>query len=856
MPSQGSRYLLPPQQQRIVTVDGATITDMGDGGCLVDFNADQQESDADPKNFDENLATVLSESVLSSIGSLLVEAIEEDKESRSDWMSILEKGIEALGYRSEPLDYPYKNASGIWSPALNEALTTFVARARAELLPVKGPAKVEILGKQTQSLQDRADRVEDYMNYYFTHEASEYYPETEQLFMWCGFEGSAFKKSCFNPLLNRPASPLIKSKDLIVNYGASNIDSCARITQSFSLNYKELKSYQLSGMYRKVRIDPVDDLETDPVEIKVDAIEGIKDVDGDHNREYSLYESHADLNLNNWGFQDPCVDESGLPVPYLVVLDQDTHKILALCRNWKEGHPQYKRKKVFTHFKYLPGFGFYGNGLLHIAGGAAYGATSCLRQMSNAATLSTFPGGVRMAGMRLQDNNIRVGPTEFKEIETGGLPIQQAIMPLPSKEPSPTLLQLKNDYEESIRRISASVSEPLSEHNNNAPVGTTLARLEESQKVQSSVMARLHKSLGEEFQCIYELLGKYMSDEDQELKLSAKELRIKREDFGEDLRIVPVSDPNLNSSTQRLLMAEFISQLADNHPDICDPRAALERVLRELKVQNIDEILPPPPEEPEPQNIDPLLENTYLTPAPPEGQTRPVKVFRDQDHQAHIVVHQLVANPQMPNPALDAHVRDHERYLYLHAIYQQLNQPIPDDIDDLPPNVQNQLAKMASEAATQHQQQMQQNQPPPPVDPGAAMMADVQMKGQISAQRSQNEAMKLQMESQAQSAKMQNEQQSAAMKMQLEQMKMEQENQQQMAKLQMDQIKMENTKQFEMMKLDLMRQIELMKAERALRQDEIKGASDHLRSQTELEKAHMSREASSQDLQGQDTNIL
>lgn len=825
MPKQGTHYTLPPEEPRITHVDGAAITDTDDGGSIVDFGLNNQGREADPKNFKENLAEVLSETTLGDIGSYLIDAIEEDKESRQDWLSTLEKGIEIMGLKYEPLDWPWKNASGAWSPVLTEAWAQGVAEARAELLPVHGCVKSQILGTQTESLEDRADRVQDYMNYYFTQDAPEYYPETEQLFAWTIFEGSAFKKSYFDPLLNRPTSPLVRSKDLIVNFGATSIDTCERITQIFSLSYKELRARQLAGMYRRIKIDPLDSPEHDPVTVKIDAIDGIKAMDSDYSKSYPLYESHADLNLRSWGFKDPFVDDSGLPVPYLVVLDQDSHKILGFFRNWKKDHPQYKRKKVYTHFKYLPGFGFYGLGLMQVAGNSAYAATSCLRLTINAAVTSSFPGGVRMAGMRLQDNNIRVGPTEYKEIETGGLPVSQAFQPLPSKEPSPVLLELKNQFEESIKRISSITSTPLSEFNSNTPVGTMLAVIEQGQKVQSSVMARLHRSLGEEFQCIYDLFAEHMSDEEQQLKLAAKELHIRREDFSEDLRIIPVSDPNLSSATQRLMVAEGIAQLAANNPELYDQRAVQERILKEMKIQNIEEILPRK-DDPEPLNTDALYENSQIT-----GE-QPVKVFKEQNHEAHIAVHQLIANPQMPNPVLDAHIRDHERYLYLTTIYTQMNKKVPDDINELPQEIQNQLDTMAGEAAKQHQQQMQQNQPPPPVDPGAALMADVQMKGQIAQSKQQAEAQQAQME-----------QQNNQMKLELERMKLEQESQQQMMKFQLEQTKLENQKQFEMMKLELQKQIELMKADRALHEDEIKGIYDRAKIETDLEKARMSHES-------------
>ncbi len=709
-------------------------------------------------------------------------------DSRSEWETMLEQGIEQLGLRTEEKDFPFQNASNVYASSFMEANLSFVATARAELLPPQGPVKISITGEVNEELEDRADRVEAWMNYFLTEIAEEYYADTEQALEWCALHGSVFKKTYFDPTLGRPTSLYIKPQNFIVNYGASALQTASRITEILMLSKRDIKIRQASGMYRKQDIKPNDEfsMDDDGIQEKVQSIVGLDkpDYDYDGDKQYILYESHCDLLIDNLKEHvDPSLD--GVPLPYIVTLDAESKKILSIYRNWEEGDTYCKKDNHFTHLMFLPGLGFYGYGLAHVAGGSAKAATILLRQLIDAGMLNNFPGGLRVAGMRLKDNNIRVGPTEFIEIETGGLPIQQAVMPMPYKEPSSILYQLYEKLEGNVGRLSAAGDAPLADFNPNAPVGTTLALLEQTHKVQSSIIRRLHQAFKHEYKLLFKLFGKCLPDSPYPFNVVGGQKSIMKSDFSEQLSIVPVSDPNLSSHTHRLIVWEAILKNADAHPTLHNMREVVKKYYEALKVPDIDAILLPPPQDAQP--LDPISENQNAM------QGKPVKAALEQDHQSHIQVHQSMlqdpnmaqTNPQLAQ-TLQAHIQEHTAMQYLLQMQQQIGFEMPQDPSQIPPEMQNQIAMAAAQTIQQQQQQQQEQAPPDPALLTAqALMEDVKIKGKkVEQDAKENE-----------------------MKNELERMKLETQRAELEHKMHIDEMRME----VEKFKVEMQAQIQLMK---------------------------------------------
>jgi hypothetical protein len=765
-------------------VNGAQVMQTPDGGAIVDF----QPSYGKPfeGTHQENLATVLEEMQMATIAATLLDSIEDDIDSRSEWENMLKEGIEQLGLKTEKKEFPFKDASNIYSSAFMQSLLSFVATARSELLPPQGPVKISIVGNSNTQIEDQSDRVQKWMNYFLTEIAEEYYTDTEQALMWCGLYGSVFKKTYFDPVLNRPTSLFIKPQDFVVNYGASSLNTATRATEIIHLTKREIKIRQASGMYRDIMIHPQDDIMSDqsPIEEQINKISGIEPSNFEYNDEYELYECHCDLDIPGIEHKDENGEDTGIPLPYIVTLDVKSRKVLSIYRNWEENDPHYKKINHFTHLLFLTGLGFYGYGLAHIAGGSAKAATILLRQIMDAGMLSNFPGGLRTKGMRLTDNNLRVGPTEFIEVETGGLPIDQAVMMMPYKEPSATLYNLYEKLEDSVLKLAAAGDAPLADFNPNAPVGTTLALLEQSHKVQSSIIRRLHQAFRNEFKLLFKLFSKCLPDSPYPFNVVGEQTAVMRSDFSDQLNIVPVSDPNLSNSTQRLITWEAISRTANEHPELHNMREVVKKFYEALKVPDIDSILLPAPEDAKP--LDPISENQNAMTG------KPLKAGLDQDHDSHMAVHGQIlqdpaiaqSNPQLAQ-TLQAHIQEHMALKYLIQMQQALQFQMPEDPSQIPPEMQNQIAMAAAQQIQQRQQQ-QQEQQPQPIDPAAVMMKDVEVKAMgIQETAKANEA-KNQLEMQ----KMQHNFELRQAELMQKQQEMDHKNQMDRMKLEIDQYKM------------------------------------------------------------------
>ena len=776
-----------PGPQEPQMVNGAQVMNTPDGGAIIDFQPNYGKPFEGTHQ--ENLANVLDDMQMSSISANLLDSIDDDLNSRSEWENMLKEGIEQLGLKTEKKEFPFKDASNVYSSAFMQSLLSFVASARSELLPPQGPVKISIVGNANQQINDQADRVEKWMNYFLTEIADEYYTDTEQALMWCGLYGSVFKKTYFDPSLNRPTSLYIKPQDFVVNYGASSLNTATRATEIIHLTTREIKIRQASGMYRDVSISPQDDIMSDqsPIDEQINSISGISPSNFEYNREYELYECHCDLDIRGYEHKDESGEETGIPLPYIVTIDVKSRKILSLYRNWEENDPHYKKINHFTHLLFLTGLGFYGYGLAHIAGGSAKAATILLRQIMDAGMLSNFPGGLRKKGMRLTDNNVRVGPTEFVEIDCGLDPISNAIMMMPYKEPSMTLYSLYQKLEESVLKLAASGDAPLADFNPNAPVGTTLALLEQSHKIQSSIIRRLHQAFRNEFKLLFKLFSKCLPDTPYPFNVVGEQTAVMRSDFSDQLNIVPVSDPNLSNSTQRLVTWEAINKIANEHPDLHNMREVVKKYYEALKVPDIDSILLPEKKPEEVLPMDPISENKNAMTG------MPLKAGLDQDHDSHMVVHgQLLQDPQVmqSNPqlgqTLQAHIQEHMSLKYLIQMQQMLQFQMPEDPTKIPPEIQNQIAMEASKQIQQQQQQQKEQGPPPPIDPGAVMMKDVEVK----EMKAQLEAKSNEVKNQLEMTKMQHDFELRQQELMQKQMEMQHKNEIDMMKIEIERHKL------------------------------------------------------------------
>lgn len=806
-----------------------SIQETPDGGVIVNMTEEQNNGSS---GFQDNLVNVFAGRVCSSIGYNLKNAIEEDVQSRSQWEEALTEGINQLGLVVEEKQFPFPGACGVYSGAYMNALITFVSSATAELLPPDGPVAVKIEGESTEELEDRASRVESWFNLYLTRLAPEYYSDWEQALNWFAISGNLFKKVYFDPLMRRPVSLYIKPQDIVINFGVTSLESASRITQVIEYNERDIKTLQRSGFYADISLTSQnEDYNDSSLSQKVEEISGISSAsgsNGEYNTRYKLYECHVDLYI-----EEDDQNDTDIPVPYIATLEASTGTLIALYRNWTEGDEHYKKRNYFIHSRYFPGLGFYGLGLAHIVGGTAKAATIIERQLIDAGTLSNFPGGLRVKGMRMETNNVRVGPTEFTEIDTGGVPISQAVMVMPYKEPSQILHQLKTELEENILGLAGATNQQFSDMNPNAPVGTTLALLEQCHKVQSSVLRRLHRAMAAELGLLYKLFGENLPEQPYPFHVPGGSYAIMRTDFHPSLAVVPVSDPNISSSAQRLVRAEALLKFAQQAPDLHNMRDAYENVYREMKLSSaeIDKLLPKK-EEAEIQPLDPLTENQHMS------SGKPVKAALWQDHDAHITMHNLLlgTDNQQLNAAVQAHIQEHVAYKQQNEIQGRLDFQLPENLAELPPEVQNEIAAQMAVAAQQILEEREANMPPKPVDPGEAMMRDIAMKEKANDQRAQIDQQKIQIDAQTEQQKLQLQQQKIQIDAELEQQKiqiqqhklvLDSESEQQKAliaqqKLQIDEMKLQLQTQLEEMKLKQKAVQESLKEKASLSKEKLK----------------------------------
>ena len=653
------------------------------------------------KDFYANLAEHLDEGALDLISSELIDNFDADKRSRKDWEKTYKTGLDLLGLKIENRTEPWPGACGVFHPILTEATVRFQSEAIMETFPPRGPVKAKILGKEDVSAEKAADRVKDYMNYVLTEKMVNYRSEHERMLWSLPLTGSAFKKIYYDPTIKRPEAIFIPAEDFVAPFTASDLESCERFTHVMRKVKNEIRRMQVSGFYRDVELeDPPEVLLDDVKKAEADAqgIDVIKD-----NR-YTLLEMNVNLDLE----EDPYRAEGEIEIPYVVTVDYNSGQVLSIYRNWSEDDETYKRRMHYVKYDYVPGFGFYGYGLIHLIGGHAKSATSLLRQLIDAGTLANLPGGLKTRGMRIKGDETPIMPGEFRDVDVPSGKIQENIAFLPYKEPSQTLLQLFDKIVEQGRGMAAVADLKIGDVDQNTPVGTTLAVLERMLKIMSAVQARMHSTLKKEFGLLKTIIAdtpplayEYPVDSDRMVKAS---------DF-DRVDVIPVSDPNASTFSQRMLQYQAALQLSKEKPELFDQPELYRGMVRLIGFENADKIVPKKDEVP---YRDPVSENAMLL------QGKPVKAFPEQDHEAHIQVHTsamqdpqiraLVGQSPQANAimaAAQAHIAEHLGYAYRAQIEQAMGIEIPELGAKMDPLMENQLSRLMAEASKKVLQQSQ-----------------------------------------------------------------------------------------------------------------------------------------------------
>ena len=730
--------------------EGIEIESEEDGGVTIDFDpmAMVGLNDGD---FYRNLAEELDDRELSRLSSELLGEFDGNKASRSEWEDAYSKGLELLGYNYEDRTMPFRGATGVTHPLLAEAATQFQAQAFNELLPPSGPVRTQVVGEKTKDNEAQAYRVREFMNYYITNVMEEYTPEFDQMLFYLPLAGSTFKKVYYDEAVDRAVSKFVPAEDLVVPYGASDLDSCENITQVVKMSLNDLRIRQVMGFYRDIPVIPSQG-ESSEVSDEMDKLEGVEPSNIDY--DCTLLECHVNLDL--YGFEDTGEDgePTGIKVPYIVTISEDNGQVLSIRRNFKENDDLKKKIQYFVHYKFLPGFGFYGLGLIHTIGGLSRTATAALRQLIDAGTLSNLPAGFKARGLRVRDDEEPLQPGEFRDVDAPGGAIRDSLMPLPFKGPDSTLFQLLGFVVDAGRRFATITDMKVGDGNQQAAVGTTVALLEQGSRVMSAVHKRLHYGMRQEFKLLARVMSEYLPQE-YPYAVAGGDRAVMRQDFDDRVDVVPVSNPNSFSQAQRISLAQSQLQMATQAPQIHDLHEAYRRMYEALGVNDIDKILIAPssedpiPKDPAQENID-AMDNVQL------------RAFEGQDHDAHIMTHltfgtspMLQALPQSAI-ALQKHIMEHVKVKSQELATAQLLQQTGGQA--LTPDLELQLESMVAQMNAQEFAKLKQltaqvtgqNQPDPLV--------------QLKQQELQLDAQEQQFDSQMDQAQLQLDQQRMANK--------------------------------------------------------------------------------------------
>jgi len=674
----------------------AISTETPDGGMVIDFTGGSESGEDVP--FDANLVEHMEEDDLSRLASDLVGAYESDRMSRKDWEETYIKGLNNLGLKMEERTSPWEGACGVTHPILSEAVIRFQSQAISEIFPSGGPVRTKIVGKADTEKVKQAHRIENYLNYLVTEVMEEYRPETEKMLFSLPLAGSAFRKVYWDDTLGRPCAMFVPSEDVVVSYGAPSLERADRITHVMKRSQNDVRKMQFSGFYSDIELgEPVRD--PGNIQKKYDELTG-EEPSYEFDGRYTLLEIHTDVDLA--GFEDKDGgEETGIALPYVVTIDLGSKKVLSIRRNWLEDDPNRLKRRHFVHYEYIPGLGFYGFGLIHMIGGLAKSATSLLRQLVDAGTLSNLPGGLKSRGLRIRGEDSPISPGEFRDVDVPGGAIRDNITFLPYKEPSSVLYQLLGNIVEEGRRFASLTDLKISDMSNQAPVGTTLALLERSMKVMAAIQSRLHSSMKVEFE-ILEGIVQDNAPHEYPYDLEGDET-MKSEDFDERIDVIPVSDPNSATMAQRIMQYQAAMQLAETAPDIYDMPVLHRQMLEVLGIKDADKVVPVEDDIP---IKDPILENMDML------RSEPVKAFMWQDHKAHMAAHvaasedpgileMMEKNPKAESvqAALMAHIAEHLAFEYRSQIEDTLGVDLPAPDEPLPEDVEIQLSGLVGQAA-------------------------------------------------------------------------------------------------------------------------------------------------------------
>ena len=774
---QGIEMLAQQEAPIEIEIEDPESVSVGIGGVEIELTPEEPTEDT----FDANLAEFMQEAELQKIASDIMELIEADINSRKDWVDTYVKGLDVLGLRYDEVTEPWDGACGVFSTLLTESAIRFQSESIMETFPAAGPVKTNIIGAWNPKVEEAAKRVQSDMNYQLTDKMPEYRSEHERALWGVALAGSSFKKVYYDPSLERQVSFYVPAEDVILPYGVTNIRRTDRLTHMMRKTKNDIKRLQASGFYRDVELGEPDPSQTDIEKAKAQK-EGQQPTKDER---YQICEVHIEYDLPGY--------EEELPLPYVITIDKNTNKVLAIRRNYKEDDPQKRARQHFVHYIYIPGFGAYGFGLIHIIGGYATAGTMLIRQLVDAGSLSNLPGGLKSRGLRIKGDDTPIAPGEWRDVDVPGGAIRDNILPLPYKEPSQVLLALLNQITEEARRLSGMADMKISDMSSQAPVGTTLALLERQLKTMGAVQARIHAAMKEEFKLLKEIIRDYTSPDYSYVPQDGTP-QVKAEDY-DIVEVIPVSDPNASTMAQRVVQYQAALQLAQGAPQLYDLPRLHRQMLDVLGIPNADKLVPLPDDQ---TPKDPVTENMNVL------KGTPLKAFIYQDHQAHITTHMtflqdpkimgtIGQNPlaQQIQASMMAHVAEHLGYAYRQEVEQRVGAPLPGPEQKISEAEELAMAKYVAEAAQQvlqiHQAQAAQQQAQQmAADPLVQMQQqELQIKGMEQQRKAQKDAIDAQIAAQ----RLQVEQQRIAVDAQKEGIKLQNQNQQNERKIQADLMK-------------------------------------------------------------------
>jgi hypothetical protein len=758
---QGIEALAQQEPDIEIEIEDPEEVNIGVDGMEISLEPEVETAD----DFDANLAEYMSESELASVVGDLMGEYEADVASRKDWIQTYVDGLELLGLKIEERTEPWEGACGVFHPILSEAVVKFQAEMIMETFPAAGPVKTQIIGKETPEKKESAQRVQDDMNYQLTDVMQEYRPEHERLLWGLGIAGNAFKKVYFDPSLNRQVAMFCPAEDIVVPYGASNLESAERVTHVMRKTENDILRLQAAGFYRDVDLGTPDNV-LDEVEKKIAEKLGFRATSDDR---YKVLEMHVNLDLPGFEHTDENDEMTGIGLPYVVSIEKGSGTVLAIRRNWNPDDETHKKRQHFVHYGYIPGFGFYCFGLIHLIGAFAKSGTSILRQLVDAGSLANLPGGFKTRGMRIKGDDTPIAPGEFRDVDVPSGTMKDNILPLPYKEPSIVLAQLLDKIVDEGRRFASAADLKVADMSGNTPVGTTLAILERTLKVMSAVQARIHYSMKQEFRLLKKIIADY-TPEEYNYEPSEGRRSAKRSDY-DNVDVIPVSDPNAATMSQKVMQYQAALQLAQQAPQLYNLPLLHRQMLDVLGIKEANKLVPLPDDQ---KPRDPISENMAAF------KMEPLKAFLYQDHQAHITVHmsamqdpkmmQMMGqnpNAQMIMGAMMSHIQEHIAYEYRRQMEEMIGVPIPYDEeneDGIPEEMELQIARLAAPAAQKllqlsqsqvaQQQAQQQAQDP--------LVQIQQGELQVKQQEAQTKAMKAQADAQAKGQQMQIEQERIA----------------------------------------------------------------------------------------------